>query len=57
MNEGKRYRNLRHIVALNIYDGIQEGQKVDYVEQQIEFFFKEAVGILFLEAAKGKNGG
>jgi len=52
-NEGKRYRNLRRVIALNLHDGIVEGQKVDYVEQQLEFFFKEAVGILFLEASKG----
>lgn len=47
--EGERYRNLRHHVAVRIHDLYMDGEKVEKVEEQLDFFLAEAFNVLICQ--------
>ena len=44
-NKHKRLITLKRIIALNIHDGILNGDKIDSVEAWLDYFLAEAKGI------------
>lgn len=55
-SEGKRFRTLRHVVAVQIHDKIADGEKVKAVEDLLSYFLVEACTILLgVESLNGKD--
>ena len=44
-NKHKRLITLKRVIALNIHDGILNGDKIDAVEAWLDYFLAEAKGI------------
>lgn len=46
MSAGQRYRNLRHYIAIGLYDNFLDDMKVQEIEDKLDYFFSEACVIL-----------